>query len=30
MKKVKHLLSTEWNKNAVDILRVELENLDKD
>ncbi len=30
MKHVKHLLSTEWNKHAVDILREELENLDKD
>lgn len=30
MKSVKHLLSTEWNKAAVDILRQELENLDKD
>jgi len=30
MKRVKHLLSTDWNKSAVDILREELENLDKD
>jgi 16S rRNA G966 N2-methylase RsmD len=30
MKRVKHLLSTDWNKAAVDILREELENLDKD
>ena len=29
-KKVKHLLSSDWNKAAVDILREELENLDKD
>ncbi len=30
MAKVKNLLSSEWNKSAVDILREELENLDKD
>ena len=30
MTKVKGLLSTDWNKSAVDILREELENLDKD
>jgi len=30
MQKVKGLLSTDWNKSAVDILREELENLDKD
>jgi len=30
MSKVKGLLSTDWNKSAVDILREELENLDKD
>ena len=30
MAKVKNLLSSEWNKCAVDILREELENLDKD
>jgi len=30
MRKVKGLLNSEWNKNAVDILREELENLDKD
>ena len=28
--KVKGLLSSDWNKSAVDILREELENLDKD
>lgn len=30
MSKVKGLLSTDWNRSAVDILREELENLDKD
>jgi len=30
MSKVKGLLSSDWNKSAVDILREELENLDKD
>jgi hypothetical protein len=30
MTKVKGLLSSDWNKSAVDILREELENLDKD
>lgn len=30
MQKVKNLLSSDWNKAAVDILREELENLDKD
>lgn len=30
MARVKNLLSSEWNKAAVDILREELENLDKD
>ena len=30
MRKIKGLLNSEWNKNAVDILREELENLDKD
>ena len=30
MAKVKNLLSSDWNKAAVDILREELENLDKD
>jgi hypothetical protein len=30
MNKVKGLLSSDWNKSAVDILREELENLDKD
>jgi dynein heavy chain, axonemal len=30
MARVKNLLSSEWNKSAVDILREELENLDKD
>jgi len=30
MSKVKGLLSSDWNKGAVDILREELENLDKD
>ena len=30
MSKVKGLLSQDWNKGAVDILREELENLDKD
>ena len=30
MGKVKGLLSSDWNKSAVDILREELENLDKD
>jgi hypothetical protein len=30
MCKVKNLLSSDWNKQAVDILREELENLDKD
>jgi hypothetical protein len=28
--KIKGLLSSDWNKSAVDILREELENLDKD
>lgn len=30
MSKIKGLLSSDWNKSAVDILREELENLDKD
>jgi hypothetical protein len=30
MKKVKALLTGDWNKSAIDILREELENLDKD
>ena len=30
MSKVKGMLSSDWNKSAVDILREELENLDKD
>jgi len=30
MSRVKGLLSSDWNKGAVDILREELENLDKD
>jgi hypothetical protein len=30
MTRVKGLLSTDWNKGAVEILREELENLDKD
>ena len=30
MSKVKGLLTSDWNKGAVDILREELENLDKD
>ena len=30
MNKIKGLLSSDWNKSAVDILREELENLDKD
>jgi hypothetical protein len=30
MGKIKGLLSSDWNKSAVDILREELENLDKD
>jgi hypothetical protein len=30
MNRVKGLLSSDWNKSAVDILREELENLDKD
>lgn len=30
MTKVKGLLSSEWNKSAVDILREELENIDQD
>ena len=30
MQKVKGLLSSDWNKAVVDILREELENLDKD
>lgn len=30
MNKVKGMLSSDWNKSAVDILREELENLDKD
>lgn len=30
MNSVKVLLSSDWNKSAVDILREELENLDKD
>lgn len=30
MSSVKGLLSSDWNKSAVDILREELENLDKD
>ena len=30
MNKVKGLLSSDWNKSAVDILREEHENLDKD
>ena len=30
MTRVKNLLSSDWNKSAVDILREELENLDKD
>ena len=30
MSKVKGMLCQDWNKSAVDILREELENLDKD
>ena len=30
IEKVKHLLNKDWKDSAVDILRVELENLDKD
>lgn len=30
MSKIKTLLGTDWNRSAVDILREELENLDKD
>jgi len=30
MNKVKGLLTSDWNKGAVEILREELENLDKD
>lgn len=30
MSKVKNLLQTEWNKAATEILREELDNLDKD
>jgi hypothetical protein len=30
MSKIKGLLSSDWNKSAVDILGEELENLDKD
>jgi DNA recombination-dependent growth factor C len=30
MQKVKGILATDWNRGAVDILREELDNLDKD
>ena len=30
MSRVKNMLTTEWGKRALDILREELENLDKD